>query len=128
MYLFSYLIFTFPLGFVIALINGILAFIFLALFWFPVFIAFLISIVSEYLQKKVTFTNKRIIKEIGLGRSISIWYEHALRFDKVSFPDGTGVLYYTLQKSAFGRQLQIRYKVENIKEVNDAFSLVNAPA
>lgn len=126
--MFAYLIFTFPFAIVIAIISKILAFFFILFFWLPIFIIYLASAVSEITQKKVTFTNKRIIKEIGLGRSVSIWYEHVQRFDKVSFPDGTGILYYTLSKKAFGRDLQIKYKVENIKEVNDAFSLVNVNA
>ena len=85
-----------------------------------------VAIVSEATQKKVTLTTKRIIKEIGPGRVVSVWYEHVERFDKVSFPDGTGTLYYTLKRTAFGKELRIRYKLENIKEINDAFSLVNS--
>ena len=94
----------------------------LVLFTFPVLLLLIAGIIAEMTQKNVTLTNMRIIKEIGLGRNVSIWYKHVHRFDKVSFPDNTGILFYTLPRTAFGKELLVCYRLENINEVDDAFT------
>merc|ERR1712137_316088 len=125
-YLTIFFVFTFPIAIVCAIFSSTLAGAFILVFWVPAILISLVQCLAEATQTKVTVTNKRIIKAIGLGRVVSIWYEHVKRFDKVSFPDGTGVLFYTLHKSAFGKDLHITYKIENIMEVNDVFTIANS--
>jgi len=118
------LIFLLPIGIAFLFISNVLTWIYVIVIWCPVVIYWLISVLAEFTQQKVVFTNKRIIKDIGFGRTVSIWFEHVIRFDKVHFPDESGILFYTLNKTAFGKEYQVRYKLENISSVNEVYDLV----
>ena len=122
--MFVFACFFMPIGIVFGVISGVLASIFFVVTYVPAFLIFLFTVIAEVTQKKITITNKRILKQTGPGRFISIWFKHVRRFDKVAFPDGTGILYYTVPKTIFGKQITNRYKIENITHVNEAFSIV----
>ena len=106
------------------LLSGVVASIVVVIVYFPSLVILVVGIIAEITQKKIVFTNKRILKQINSKKTVSIWYNHVERFDKVSFPDGTGILYYTVHKKVFGKDMKVVYKIVNITNVNEAYSIV----